>query len=78
MAESTGTPKNHAGLHYAAFLRGQSFAIMNELHSLTQAIIVGKRKEVPDLINQCLAAGATIALAGRTESALYPEPSEAG
>jgi 5-methyltetrahydrofolate--homocysteine methyltransferase len=31
--------------------------IMNELHPLTQAIIAGKRKEVPELVQQCLAAG---------------------
>jgi len=30
---------------------------MNELHPLTRAIVAGKRKEVPDLVNQCLAAG---------------------
>jgi 5-methyltetrahydrofolate--homocysteine methyltransferase len=30
---------------------------MNDLHPLTQAIIAGKRKEVPELVNQCLAAG---------------------
>jgi 5-methyltetrahydrofolate--homocysteine methyltransferase len=30
---------------------------MNDLHPLTQAIIAGRRKEVPDLVNQCLAAG---------------------
>jgi 5-methyltetrahydrofolate--homocysteine methyltransferase len=30
---------------------------MNELHPLTQAIIAGKRKEIPDLVSQCLAAG---------------------
>ncbi len=30
---------------------------MNEQHPLTQAIIAGKRKEVPDLVQQCLAAG---------------------
>lgn len=30
---------------------------MNELHPLTQAIIAGKRKEVPELVSQCLAAG---------------------
>ncbi len=30
---------------------------MNDLHPLTQAIIAGKRKEIPDLVNQCLAAG---------------------
>jgi 5-methyltetrahydrofolate--homocysteine methyltransferase len=30
---------------------------MNDLHPLTQAIIAGKRKEVPDLVQQCLAAG---------------------
>jgi 5-methyltetrahydrofolate--homocysteine methyltransferase len=32
---------------------------MNDLHPLTQAIIAGKRKEIPDLVNQCLAAGET-------------------
>lgn len=30
---------------------------MNDLHPLTQAVIAGKRKEVPDLVQQCLAAG---------------------
>ena len=30
---------------------------MNDLHPLTQAIIAGKRKEVPELVSQCLAAG---------------------
>jgi 5-methyltetrahydrofolate--homocysteine methyltransferase len=32
---------------------------MNELHPLTQAIIAGKRKEVPELVQQCLNAGET-------------------
>jgi 5-methyltetrahydrofolate--homocysteine methyltransferase len=30
---------------------------VNDQHPLTQAIIAGRRKEVPDLVNQCLAAG---------------------
>jgi 5-methyltetrahydrofolate--homocysteine methyltransferase len=30
---------------------------MNDLHSLTQAIIAGKRKEIPELVQQCLTAG---------------------
>ncbi|MDD5198813.1 MAG: corrinoid protein [Terrimicrobiaceae bacterium] len=30
---------------------------MNELHPLTQAVINGRRKEVPDLVQQCLDAG---------------------
>ncbi len=30
---------------------------MSESHPLTQAIITGKRKEVPDLVQRCLAAG---------------------
>lgn len=30
---------------------------MSESHPLTQAIIAGKRKEVPELVQQCLAAG---------------------
>ena len=32
---------------------------MNDQHPLTQAIIAGKRKEVTELVNQCLAAGET-------------------
>jgi 5-methyltetrahydrofolate--homocysteine methyltransferase len=32
-------------------------AIMNNPHPLTQAVIDGKRKEVPELVQQCLAAG---------------------
>ena len=32
---------------------------MNDQHPLTQAIIAGKRKEVPELVQQCLAAGET-------------------
>ena len=34
---------------------------MNELHPLTQTIIAGRRKEVPDLVKQCLDAGETAA-----------------
>ena len=30
---------------------------MNDPHPLTQAIIAGRRKEIADLVNQCLAAG---------------------
>ena len=30
---------------------------MNEDHPLTQAIIAGRRKDVVELVNQCLAAG---------------------
>lgn len=30
---------------------------MNDLHPLTQAIIAGKRKEIPELVQQCLTAG---------------------
>lgn len=32
---------------------------MNEIHPLTQAVIAGKRKDVPDAVKQCLAAGET-------------------
>lgn len=32
---------------------------MNDLHPLTQAVIAGKRKEIPELVQQCLAAGET-------------------
>jgi 5-methyltetrahydrofolate--homocysteine methyltransferase len=32
---------------------------MNDQHPLTLAIIAGKRKEVPELVQQCLAAGET-------------------
>jgi 5-methyltetrahydrofolate--homocysteine methyltransferase len=34
---------------------------MNDQHPLTQAVIAGKRKEVPELVQQCLAAGETAA-----------------
>jgi 5-methyltetrahydrofolate--homocysteine methyltransferase len=30
---------------------------MNDTHPLTEAVIAGRRKEVPDLVHQCLAAG---------------------
>ena len=30
---------------------------MNAQHPLTQAVIAGRRKEVPDLVNRCLDAG---------------------
>jgi 5-methyltetrahydrofolate--homocysteine methyltransferase len=30
---------------------------MNDQHPLTQAIIAGRRKEIPNLVNECLAAG---------------------
>lgn len=30
---------------------------MSELHPLTQAVVAGRRKEVADLVTQCLAAG---------------------
>lgn len=30
---------------------------MNDPHPLTQAIIAGRRKEIPEFVNQCLAAG---------------------
>jgi len=32
---------------------------MNDPHPLTQAIIAGRRKEIPEAVNQCLAAGET-------------------
>lgn len=34
---------------------------MNDQHPLTQAVIAGKRKEVPELVQQCLAAGESAA-----------------
>jgi len=34
---------------------------MNDPNPLTQAVITGKRKEVPELVQQCLAAGETAA-----------------
>ncbi len=34
---------------------------MSEQHPLTQAIIAGKRKDVPELVQQCLAAGESAA-----------------
>ena len=30
---------------------------MSELHPLSQAVMAGRRKDVPDLVNQCLACG---------------------
>ena len=30
---------------------------MSELHPLTQAVIAGRRKEIPALVQQCIAAG---------------------
>jgi 5-methyltetrahydrofolate--homocysteine methyltransferase len=43
---------------------------MNDQHPLTQAIIAGKRKEVPALVQQCLDAGETAA--GIVENRLVP------
>jgi 5-methyltetrahydrofolate--homocysteine methyltransferase len=34
---------------------------MNDQHPLTLAVIAGKRKEIPELVQQCLAAGETAA-----------------
>ena len=34
---------------------------MSDPHPLTQAIIAGKRKEVPELVQQCLDAGESAA-----------------
>ena len=49
---------------------------MNDLHPLTQAIISGRRKEIPDLVNQCLAAGETAAAI--VENRLVPGMMEVG
>jgi 5-methyltetrahydrofolate--homocysteine methyltransferase len=49
---------------------------MSDLHPLTQAIIDGRRKEVPDLVQQCLDAGES---AGDiVESRLVPGMAEVG
>ena len=40
---------------------------MNDQNPLTQAIIAGKRKDVPELVNQCLAR-ATLSTSGRAKS----------
>jgi len=34
-------------------------ALMSERHPLTEAVVLGRRKEVPDLVRQCLDAGET-------------------
>jgi len=49
---------------------------MNECHPLTQAIISGKRKEIPDLVQQCLDAGETAAEI--VENRLVPGMAEVG
>jgi 5-methyltetrahydrofolate--homocysteine methyltransferase len=49
---------------------------MNDLHPLTQAIIAGKRKEIPDLVQQCLDAGETAAQI--VENRLVPGMAEVG
>ena len=43
---------------------------MNDPHPLTQAVIAGKRKEVPELVQQCLSTGETAA--GIVEKYLVP------
>jgi 5-methyltetrahydrofolate--homocysteine methyltransferase len=49
---------------------------MNEFHPLTQAIIAGKRKEIPDLVQQCLDAGESAAEI--VENRLVPGMAEVG
>jgi 5-methyltetrahydrofolate--homocysteine methyltransferase len=49
---------------------------MNDLHPLTQAIIAGKRKEIPDLVQQCLDAGEKAAQI--VENRLVPGMAEVG
>ncbi len=49
---------------------------MTDLHPLTQAIIAGKRKEIPDLVQQCLDAGETAAQI--VETRLVPGMAEVG
>ena len=49
---------------------------MNECHPLTQAIIAGKRKEIPDLVQQCLDAGEVAAEI--VENRLVPGMAEVG
>lgn len=49
---------------------------MNECHPLTQAIIGGKRKEIPDLVQQCLDAGEIAAEI--VENRLVPGMAEVG
>jgi 5-methyltetrahydrofolate--homocysteine methyltransferase len=49
---------------------------MNECHPLTQAIIAGKRKEIPELVQQCLDAGECAAEI--VENRLVPGMAEVG
>ena len=49
---------------------------MNDLHPLTEAIIAGKRKEIPELVQQCLDAGETAAII--VETRLVPGMAEVG
>lgn len=49
---------------------------MNDLHPLTEAIIAGKRKEIPELVQQCLDAAETAAQI--VENRLVPGMAEVG
>lgn len=49
---------------------------MSEQHPLTQAIIAGKRKDVPELVQQCLAAGESAK--SIVENRLVPGMAEVG
>ena len=51
------TTKKRTGLQDPPAKNHHLTSRMNEMHPLTQAVIAGKRKEVPDLVQQCLAAG---------------------
>ena len=55
------TPKNHPITQDERVRGAYSMVIMNDQHPLTQAIIAGKRKEIPELVQQCLAAGESAA-----------------
>ena len=49
---------------------------MNDTHPLAQAIIAGKRKEIPELVQQCLDAGESAAAI--VENRLVPGMAEVG
>ncbi len=58
-AESTKAPKNHPRIQDPSGLMRYVHGAMNIDHPLTQAIIAGRRKDVPQLVQQCLDAGET-------------------
>jgi len=75
LRKSTKTPKNHLKLQDPEEVRAYGDSVNTE-HPLTQAVIAGRRKDVPVLVQQCLDAGESAALI--VESRLVPGMAEVG